>query len=343
MRRAVGFLLQPEPSAIESIVLGVIGVLIFRLGFYRDHEWLCVIGGITIFIATVAFVINISRLIIFHLDVPQVSNRDATGLIPGIVLFAGAKKSFVTAPVETPLRYIGAKIVVIPNDSMEVKPLPPNILDFGKILGPYRVRIAVSGYPLLGWIEGNGPWISRGIDKVIRYWGRSDLQLHSATIDYRWKFSKIFILPISRYFDVADDLLQCRRTDIESWNSNSSALIQLKSLLALFQSGISRRCGTLGGIGGFLVNTVGFNHRIQLIGVNPSNANRDDEDKYLEDELPEGKTFPPWRRLGVVIGIILFGWGRWTLGYGRSDIAERTAVLALVAMLGGAILALWSV
>ena len=67
MSCAIGFLVEPEPSTFEAVVFGLIGVFIFRLGFYRDNEWLCVSGGIAIFLATVAFVIGVSRIIITHI------------------------------------------------------------------------------------------------------------------------------------------------------------------------------------------------------------------------------------------------------------------------------------
>ena len=67
VRGAVSFLLQPESSVIESVMLGLIGILVFRLGFYRNNEWLCIFGGGMIFLATVTFVINVARFIIAHI------------------------------------------------------------------------------------------------------------------------------------------------------------------------------------------------------------------------------------------------------------------------------------
>lgn len=67
MGRAVGFFFKPEPGAVEAIVLGLVGVFVFRLGFYRDNEWLCIVGGVGIFLATVSFVINVARIIISHI------------------------------------------------------------------------------------------------------------------------------------------------------------------------------------------------------------------------------------------------------------------------------------
>jgi hypothetical protein len=53
----------------EAIMLGLIGVLVFRLGFYRDNEWLYIVGGIGIFVATVFFVFSTSRIIISHISI----------------------------------------------------------------------------------------------------------------------------------------------------------------------------------------------------------------------------------------------------------------------------------
>lgn|SRR5579872_310991 len=67
MSRVISFLFQPESSAVEAVVFGLIGMFIFRLGFYRDNEWLCAVGGIVIFLATVSFVVSTSRIIIRHI------------------------------------------------------------------------------------------------------------------------------------------------------------------------------------------------------------------------------------------------------------------------------------
>jgi hypothetical protein len=67
MRRAVRFLFQDVPSTVEAVMLGIIGVFIFRLGFYRDNERFCVMGGVAIFLATILFVVGVSRIIISHI------------------------------------------------------------------------------------------------------------------------------------------------------------------------------------------------------------------------------------------------------------------------------------
>jgi hypothetical protein len=109
-------------------------------------------------------------------------------------------------------------------------------------------------------------------------------------------------------------------------------LILLKGLIRGVQCipcGIGRASR---GIGSLLIYEVGFKHRIQLIRVNPSNTNGNDENQYLEEELPHTKPSPPWWRwFWTVIGVAMFGWGRWTLGE-----------IAVVATVGGVILALWS-
>jgi hypothetical protein len=47
---AIRSFLDPIAGAFEAICLGVVGVRIFRLGFYRDDERRCIVGGIAIFL-----------------------------------------------------------------------------------------------------------------------------------------------------------------------------------------------------------------------------------------------------------------------------------------------------
>lgn len=67
MRRAICFLLNPVSGAFEAICLGLVGIFTFRLGFYRDNEWRCVVGAICIFAGTVIFGISVARFIIAHI------------------------------------------------------------------------------------------------------------------------------------------------------------------------------------------------------------------------------------------------------------------------------------
>jgi hypothetical protein len=46
---------------------------------------------------------------------------------------------------------------------------------------------------------------------------------------------------------------------------------------------------------------------------------------------------------GIAIGIVMFGWGRWTTAYTRRQITDRTAIFGIIAMIGGVTLALWSI
>jgi hypothetical protein len=62
--------------------------------------------------------------------------------------------------------------------------------------------------------------------------------------------------------------------------------------------------------------------------------------KNFKDQLPRNPP-PPRRCIGIVIGVVAFGWGRWVLG--RDSIAEGTAIFGLIALFGGVILALWSI
>jgi len=110
-------------------------------------------------------------------------------------------------------------------------------------------------------------------------------------------------------------------------------------------SGFRGTFGSLGGcrrcVGSLFVDAVGSYHRIQLARIDPSNANSDNENEYFEEELPTTKSFPP-RWIWTVIGLALFGWGRWILGFRKSQISERIAICTLIAVFAGVILALWS-
>ena len=88
---------------------------------------------------------------------------------------------------------------------------------------------------------------------------------------------------------------------------------------------------------------IGIKHSLKLIGINKCDPNPYPEDEQFNYQLPIN-SFPPWRRWMLpMIGMALFGWGRWILGFRKSDFTERTAVFALITMFGGVILALWSV
>ena len=89
-------------------------------------------------------------------------------------------------------------------------------------------------------------------------------------------------------------------------------------------------------------NSIGFDHLLELAGVDERYLDSDSKNKQLGQEVPVYPP-PPSRWAMAVIGVILFGWGRYTLGFRESDITERTAVFALVAMIGGVILALRSI
>ncbi len=84
-------------------------------------------------------------------------------------------------------------------------------------------------------------------------------------------------------------------------------------------------------------------HLFKLGSIDASDAYSNHDEYYFTYKFPRSKSLPPWRLTGIAIGIVMFAWGRWTTAYTRRQITERTAILGIIAMIGGIILALWSV
>jgi hypothetical protein len=84
------------------------------------------------------------------------------------------------------------------------------------------------------------------------------------------------------------------------------------------------------------------NHFLQLAGISVCDVESDSENEQFDNELPSRKTFPPWRWIGVIFGAATFAWGRWYLLCKRIT-TEGTAVLAIISVVSGGIVALWSV
>ena len=91
-----------------------------------------------------------------------------------------------------------------------------------------------------------------------------------------------------------------------------------------------------------VVNFVGLDHLVKLIGINPSNPYGNEKDQYLHEKLPI-KASMPRRLIGVLIGTAMFGWGRWTTRYSTHLIDKRTFIGGIICTIGGIILAFWSV
>jgi hypothetical protein len=99
--------------------------------------------------------------------------------------------------------------------------------------------------------------------------------------------------------------------------------------------------GTLNRIKRGAADFVGLDHLGELARVNTSYLDPDREKSYFHNELVSCQSFP--KRFGIMVGTISFICGWWVLRCGPSDISARTAILAIIAVLGGVILALWSV
>jgi len=90
------------------------------------------------------------------------------------------------------------------------------------------------------------------------------------------------------------------------------------------------------------VDSVRFNHLLQLPRIDASNADSDQENRQFSDKPVRIEFFP--KRLLMIIGIGMFISGRWiSRETGRYINNSRTAIVAFALMLGGVILALWSV
>ncbi len=101
---------------------------------------------------------------------------------------------------------------------------------------------------------------------------------------------------------------------------------------------------SLHGVESLSVDSIGLNHLLQLSGIDIRNTDRDHEDCQFSDKSVHIKFLPPWRRIITIIGIGMFGWGRWaSRENGRHINNARTAFLMIALMLGGVILAVWSV
>jgi hypothetical protein len=91
-------------------------------------------------------------------------------------------------------------------------------------------------------------------------------------------------------------------------------------------------------------NTIAISHRFKLAGINASDAESDHNKNYFAYERPYSKwSVPPRRLIRIAVGISMFGWGRWVTAYTRRRISERTAILGIICVIGGVILALWSI
>lgn len=107
----------------------------------------------------------------------------------------------------------------------------------------------------------------------------------------------------------------------------------------------ARHKGALYRSEGFTTDSIGFNHLAELSGIDISNADSNDENQYLADKLENFKISPKpcWRLILIGVGVGMFGWGRWITSYTKRRISERTAILGIICMIAGVILALWSV
>jgi len=100
---------------------------------------------------------------------------------------------------------------------------------------------------------------------------------------------------------------------------------------------LERNEGSLNRSKGLATDLVGVTHGRELARINTSYFDPDGEKSYFHDELVSRHSLP--KRLGVVVGTLTFIWGCWVLRCGRDDISSRTAILAIIAVISGFILA----
>jgi len=91
----------------------------------------------------------------------------------------------------------------------------------------------------------------------------------------------------------------------------------------------------------FSAASVLLDHLVELARVNACDFNSNRENSHSHNELVSRKSLP--KRLGTMTGTLMFIWGWWILRCGRDHISNRTAILAIIGVIGGFILALWSI